>query len=173
MPEMHRLGPSSSFHRELQDWGNRRGGACFWRIISSFSDRFVILSQLRLINNVVRAYIRWGNVVMPPWAIIMELDGLNANKPMSEPGFRAPHSGHGGNPASAHANKYAHLEHISRGIVRHLGLPSSVTNGEDDRSRTFVSAEEQLVPTFERFGFGGPESRWQPFGLVPRTWTTE
>jgi hypothetical protein len=87
----------------------------------------------------------------------MELDGLNANKPMSEHGFRAPHSGHGGNPASAHANKYAHLEHISRGMVRHLGLPSSVTNGENHRSRTFVSAEEQLVPTFERFGFGGPD----------------
>jgi hypothetical protein len=24
-------GPSSSFYRELYDWGNRRGGACFIR----------------------------------------------------------------------------------------------------------------------------------------------
>jgi hypothetical protein len=42
-------------------------------------------------------------------------------------------------------------------MVRHLGLPSSVTNGEDDRSRTSVSAEEQLAPAFEGFGFGGPD----------------
>jgi hypothetical protein len=125
MHSLHLLGPSSSFHRELSDWGNRRGGACFWRIVSSFYDRFVILSQLHLIDNVIRAYTRWGKLVMPPWATIMELDGLHANKPMSEPGFRAPHSGHGGNPASAHANKYAHLEHISG----RLEAPTGGTGG--------------------------------------------
>jgi hypothetical protein len=30
--------------------------------------------------------------------------------------------------------------------MSHLGLRSSVTNGEDDRSRTSVSAEQQLAP---------------------------
>jgi hypothetical protein len=29
MHSLHLLGPSSSFDRELSDWGNRRGGACF------------------------------------------------------------------------------------------------------------------------------------------------
>jgi hypothetical protein len=28
IPDVHLLGPSSSFDRELPDWGNRRGGAC-------------------------------------------------------------------------------------------------------------------------------------------------
>jgi hypothetical protein len=31
---LHRSGPSSSFHRELPDWGNRRGGACSWGTLS-------------------------------------------------------------------------------------------------------------------------------------------
>jgi hypothetical protein len=83
-----------------------------------------------------------GNVVMPPWAIIMELDGLNANKPMSEPGFRAPHSGHGGNPASAHANKYAHLEHIS-GRLEEVELFETRAN---DHTSNMVCDEWQPPP---------------------------
>jgi hypothetical protein len=52
---------------------------------------------------------------------------------------------------------YAHLERISRGVVSHLGLPSPVTNGEEERSRASVTAEGDLLPAFERFGFGGPD----------------
>jgi hypothetical protein len=75
---------------------------------------------------------------------------------MSEPDLRAPYSGHGGSPASAHANQYDHLEHVSRGMVRHLGLRCPVTNGENYRGRTFAPAEEQLAPAFEKFGVSGP-----------------
>jgi hypothetical protein len=39
-------------------------------------DTNFILSHLYLVNNLVEAYHRWGNVVMIPWATIMELDGL-------------------------------------------------------------------------------------------------
>ncbi|KAF8540508.1 hypothetical protein BDD12DRAFT_24559 [Trichophaea hybrida] len=39
-------------------------------------DTSFILSHLHLVNNLVEAYNRWGNVVMLPWATIMELDGL-------------------------------------------------------------------------------------------------
>jgi hypothetical protein len=39
-------------------------------------DTSFILSHLHLVNNLVEAYTRWGNVVMLPWATIMELDGL-------------------------------------------------------------------------------------------------
>jgi hypothetical protein len=72
----------------------------------------------------------------------MELDGLNANKPMSEPGFRAPHSGHGGNPASAHANKYAHLEHIS-GRLEKVELFETRAN---DHTSNMVCDEWQPPP---------------------------
>ncbi|KAA8911829.1 PIN domain-containing protein [Sphaerosporella brunnea] len=39
-------------------------------------DTSFILSHLQLVNSLVQAYFRWGNVVMLPWATIMELDGL-------------------------------------------------------------------------------------------------
>jgi len=39
-------------------------------------DTSFILSHLHLVGNLVDAYHRWGNVVMLPWATVMELDGL-------------------------------------------------------------------------------------------------
>ena len=39
-------------------------------------DTSFILSHLHLVSKLVDAYERWGNVVMLPWATIMELDGL-------------------------------------------------------------------------------------------------
>jgi hypothetical protein len=96
-----------------------------------------------------------------------DVQRVHVNNPMSEPGFRAPHSGHGGN---AHANMYAYLENISRGMMSHLGLPSSVTNGEDDRRRTSVSAEEQLAPALRDLDL---VVRRQPSGPLRLTWTME
>jgi hypothetical protein len=45
-------------------------------------DTSFILSHLHLVDNLVKAYTRWGNVVMLPWATIMELDGLKKSNSM-------------------------------------------------------------------------------------------
>jgi hypothetical protein len=45
-------------------------------------DTSFILSHLHLVNNLVTAYACWGNVVMLPWATIMELDGLKKSNSM-------------------------------------------------------------------------------------------
>ena len=39
-------------------------------------DTNFMLSHLTLVNSLVNAYHTWGNIVMLPWAAVMELDGL-------------------------------------------------------------------------------------------------
>lgn len=39
-------------------------------------DTCFIISHLHFVDDLVRAHSRWGNVVLMPWAVTMELDGL-------------------------------------------------------------------------------------------------
>jgi hypothetical protein len=43
-------------------------------------DTCFILSHMNFVEQLVRANRRWGNVVMMPWAVIMELDGLKVSR---------------------------------------------------------------------------------------------
>lgn len=43
-------------------------------------DTCFILAHLHLVDKLVAEHSRWGNVVMMPWAVIMELDGLKLSR---------------------------------------------------------------------------------------------
>lgn len=43
-------------------------------------DTSFILSHLQLVDNLVRSHPRWRNVVVMPWATILELDGLKNSR---------------------------------------------------------------------------------------------
>ena len=76
-----------------QDQSCRVESAVAWVLVV---DTNFILSHLNLVNSLVDAHRRWGNVVMLPWATIMELDGLKKSLSSVRPGAAGGGSGGGG-----------------------------------------------------------------------------